>query len=191
MAHTHLGFNMTKWLCALALSLFAFGGFAAEETPKSCPFSVGELENGMENRVLYTTEAGFRNVGGQSSVYGVNVAITLREVLNVGWTCATWDVRFLLPVGSVKYVPSGGAHALTGLTRESVAEFHVGFPNLAYPTDGVTPTPSTWIHGNAGYTFRAVLVVQVKNGGDNAITVEGKTSGTGEWHFPVDLVIQR
>ena len=154
------------------------------DPPPACPFATGTLAQNMANRVVRTAAAGFLEYEyAEGDV--TEATISLEHALHPAWTCATWSVELLAPPGAAVQ----GASARTGLTRSDAATFQVELVEMH--DEAGSGNRATGMGRYERHEHRAVFAVEVFNGGDVPVAVDGESDAQGRWHFPVVFRLHR
>lgn len=181
----HLAILATLFVASCFPPAFAAEDDEDVDAQQSCPIAVGTLTEGMANRVMHTTHAGYDDVT-RSNRDTTEVSVSLQHVLLASWTCATWSAELLTLSGAVSVV---GSAELTGLTSASVAAFTVRLDRLH--NEAVDSKTAFFLQHGETRTYKAVLAIKVFNSGDTPLFVSGKTDAVGRWHYPLEIVVHR
>lgn len=169
---------------AIALAIGALALILPAAAQTTCPIAPGTLQQNLENRVVRTLEAGFAPFD-YTSDDTTTVEISLEHAIAPAWTCATWTAELIVPSAELEVT---GEAKLSSLSRTATASFDVKIIDMRREHQADPSASHMRLYERR--VWRAVLVVEVFNGGDEALA-GGGSDGQGRWHYPVRVVAHR
>ena len=163
-------------------AMLSFSAFAQSASSTVC--FAHTFPSDMENRVVYTTAAGFD--GHYLNTIETDVSITLKHVLGAH-NCGTWTVTLVLPDGVTHVATSGvSGTTLTNLSPTDVAKFRIriGDGRVGQSTYAVKPVAEF-------HEWYAAFEIEVYSPNNDKPLQETTSDPHGRFYYPVRLRMHR